>query len=111
MRFGLGDDVIQVKQPPSAVANTGTMFVYQFPEDTFVHSNPEGKITTIVRQKTGDALRELPSWMNYDAGLLQVRGVVPSDAPETITLVATGRDQWGGEVSTEVQIQIRVLAN
>ncbi len=74
-----------------------------------MHSNPEGKITTIVRLKSGDTLRELPGWLTYDAGLLQVRGLVPDNSPSKIELVATGRDQWGGEVSTEIEIQIRGL--
>jgi len=38
---------------------------------------------------------------------MQVRGVVPESAPQELILYATGRDQWGGEASTEIKVNVR----
>ena len=103
------EDVIQVKRPPSyeMAANQGSLLVYQFPENTFVHSNPEGRIAMEVRMKAEEGLTNLPDWLAFDPNLKQVKGMVPANPPKSILLRAIGRDQWGGEVFTDVEIQIR----
>ena len=103
------EDVIQVKRPPSyeMAANQGSLLVYQFPENTFVHSNPEGRIAMEVRMKAEEGLTNLPDWLAFDPNLKQVKGMVPENPPKSILLRAIGRDQWGGEVFTDVEIQIR----
>jgi hypothetical protein len=105
--IGGKDRVIQVKEPSDFTAEKNITFVYQLPEDTFIHSDPEGRIQVEVRIRNADALVPLPRWVTFDNGLLQIKGVVPAEVSDDVIFHAIGLDQWGGEASTDIRLKIK----
>jgi len=98
---------IQVKDPENMETKPGVQFVYTLPEDTFIDSDPDGVITVQMRIKEAGVIKDLPNWLTFDNTMMQVRGVVPSDAADLYILRAIGRDQWGNEAAAEFEVRVR----
>jgi len=105
--FGGKDPVIQVKETPDVTVEKNVIFIYQLPEDTFIHSDPEARIVVEMLVRNADALVPLPRWVTFDNGLLQIKGVVPAEVSDELIFHAIGRDQWGGEASTDIRLKIK----
>jgi filamentous hemagglutinin family protein len=102
------NDVIQVKKPPSfdLDTNKGNLLIYQLPEDTFNHSNPDAKLSITIKLNDGERIKELPNWIEYNDDLKQIKGVVPNKEISSIKLRAIARDERGNETHTDISISL-----
>ena len=102
------NDVIQVKKPPSfdLDTNKGNLLIYQLPEDTFNHSNPDAKLSITIKLNDGERITELPNWIEYNDDLKQIKGVVPNNEISSIKLRAIARDERGNETHTDISISL-----
>ena len=98
------DDVIQTKEPPLFKSKRGTRFVYQIPEDTFIHSDPNAELTIDAKMKDGSPLE---SWMSFDQGKMQISGEIPMNHSSNIEVEVLAYDQSGDEAMVEVMIEVK----
>ncbi len=51
--------------------------------------------------------RPLEPWMSFNPSDLQVRGTAPNNIIDRINVIIKARDQFGGEASTLMTVNIR----
>jgi hypothetical protein len=96
--------VIQSRELPKVSLNSSSTegFVYQVPEDSFRHSQPDTALTFEARSDQGDVL---PNWIRFDSGKMQLSGTKPEDGSQGIAVRIFARDPAGNQASTVVQIE------
>ena len=93
---------IDVK-PLVITAAEARMLIYQVPQDTFIHSNPEAIIQLTVRMADGSPL---PAWMSFDPINKEVSCNPPKGIKGEFHVIVMAKDQYSGKAQTELKILV-----
>jgi len=98
---GTGDSgsngFISVKSFGNLEIPAGSLFSFTLPKDTFKHADPKVSVAMEARGENGP----LPDWLSFEPGSGKFTGR-PPESLSSFTVLVTGRDNTGNEVTTRV---------
>jgi hypothetical protein len=82
---------------------TGTLFSFTLPSDTFKHADANASYAVKARAEDG---RALPSWLSFDPAIQRFTGKPPQGL-EQLVVIVVATDVAGNEAKTKLVLKFR----